>query len=254
VVWGKDDSGLEHRPPLRTTADWVRTGELVFDAAISYSDGPGLIPSLANVRDPKYYETLRPPLSADGTLAFGAYVIRNQGKVEYGQSSCGMCHTRVLPDGSVIKGAPGNLAFDRTVKYNAAFLKRLPPDEQKATLTRITAATHINYGMPWVQPDPAEAYANMTLEKLEALVDAVPPGVAAREGTSLLYPVQIPDLIGIKERFYLDHSGLERHRGPADIMRYAALNQGMNIWGRYGSWIPAAKDGKLPPPGKSEPL
>jgi hypothetical protein len=248
VVWGKDEKGVEHRPPLRTKADWVRAGELVFDASISYSDGPGLFPSLANVRDPKYNEAIRPPLSADGTLPFGAYVIRKQGKVEFGQLSCGMCHMRVLPDGKVIKGAQGNLPFDRTIKYNTAIFKELPPEDQKAALARITALSHVDYGMPWLQPDPIDAYGDLTFEKLEQMVDAVPPGVAARTGTSLLYPVQIPNLIGIKDRLYLDHTGLERHRGSADIMRYAALNQGMNIWGRYGNWIPAAKDGKLPLP------
>jgi hypothetical protein len=248
VVWGKDPNGIEHRPPLRTKADWVRAGELVFYAAISYSDGPGLGLSLANVRDPRYYETLHPPLSADGTLFFGVYVIRKQGKVEFGQLSCGMCHTRVLPDGTVIKGAQGNLPFDRTVRYNAPIFEKQPRDAQKPVLTRLTAVSHINYGMPWLQPDPADAYGDMTFEKLEQIAGAIPPGIVARQGSSILYPVQIPDLIGIEDRFYLDHTGLERHRGPADIMRYAALNQGMNVWGRYGTWIPAAKDGELPPP------
>jgi hypothetical protein len=63
VVWGKDENGVEHRPPLHTKADWVRPGELVFDAAISNSDGSGFGLSLANLRDPKYYETLHPSLS-----------------------------------------------------------------------------------------------------------------------------------------------------------------------------------------------
>ncbi len=248
VVWGRDENGVEHRPLLRTKADWVRAGELVFEAGISYSDGPGFLPSLANVRDPKYYEALHPPLSANGVLPFGNYVIRKQGKVEFSQLSCAACHTRVLPDGTVIKGAPTNLAFDRSVTYNAPYFKKLSPDAQKATLTRLASAFHTNYGAPWLHPDPADAYGEMTFEKLAQMAGATPPGVIPRGGTSVLYPPQVPDLIGIKDRFYLDHTGLERHRGPGDLMRYAALNQGMNMWGRYGTWIPAAEDGKLPPP------
>jgi hypothetical protein len=32
VVWGRDENGVEHRPLLRTKADWVHAGELVFEA------------------------------------------------------------------------------------------------------------------------------------------------------------------------------------------------------------------------------
>jgi hypothetical protein len=74
VIWGKDDQGIEHRPPLQTEADWVRAGELVFDAAISYSAGPGFLISLANMRDPQFFATLQPPVSADGVFPFGSYL------------------------------------------------------------------------------------------------------------------------------------------------------------------------------------
>ncbi|HXI31605.1 MAG TPA: di-heme oxidoredictase family protein, partial [Vicinamibacterales bacterium] len=44
---------------------------------------------------------------------------------------------------------------------------------------------------------------------------------------SPLYPVQIPDLIGVADRRYLDRTGLQRHRSIADLMRYAAMNRGI---------------------------
>jgi hypothetical protein len=159
-----------------------------------------------------------------------------------------MCHTRVLSDGTVVKGAQGNLPFDRTFKYNAAIFKNLPLEKQKRVLGGFTAVLHTFFGVPWLHPDPAEAYFPVTLEKIEQILGAIPPGVIDRQGSSALYPVQIPDLIGIKDRYYLDHTGLQRHRGPGDIMRYGALNQDMNTWARYGNWIPAAKDGRLPSP------
>ena len=34
---------------------------------------------------------------------------------------------------------------------------------------------------------------------------------------------KVPDLIGIKDRKYIDHTGTHRLRGPADVMRYAGL-------------------------------
>jgi hypothetical protein len=116
------------------------------------------------------------------------------------------------------------------------------------TLDGFRPVVHSFFGMPWLHPDPAEAYPELTFEKLEQILGAIPPGVIDRQGSSALYPVQIPDLIGIKDRIYLDHSGSQRHRGPGDIMRYGALNQGMNLWASYGTWIPSAKDGKLPSP------
>jgi hypothetical protein len=248
VIWGKDENGLDHRPPLRTKADWVRAGELVFDAAISYSSGPESAISLANVRDPRYYAAVRPPLSDDGRFAFAAYVVRKSGKVELGRFACAACHTRVQAEGRVVKGAQGNFPFDQTVAYNVAELKKAPPEKQLAALRSFAGLTRTFYGMPWLRPDPADAYSPVTFERIEQILKAIPPGVVDRQGGSALYPAQIPDLVGIQGRRYLDHTGLLRHRGPADLMRYASLNQDMNLWSRYGDWIPASKDGHLPPP------
>src|SRR5207247_7859456 len=39
-------------------------------------------------------------------------------------------------------------------------------------------------------------------------------------------PAQVPDLIGVHDRRYLDQTGYSRHRGVADLMRYAASVQG----------------------------
>ena len=59
-----------------------------------------------------------------------------------------------------------------------------------------------------------------------------------RPGTGLFSPACVPDLIGIKERRYLDRTGLLAHRGIADLMRYSAINQGMDLLARYGDFIP----------------
>jgi hypothetical protein len=71
---------------------------------------------------------------------------------------------------------------------------------------------------------------------------AIPPGVQARTGTSNLYPVQIPDLIGVERRRFLDHTGLVRQRSVGDLMRYAALNQGMDRLSSFGTFQPASVD------------
>jgi hypothetical protein len=81
----------------------------------------------------------------------------------------------------------------------------------------------------------------------------VPPGVLARHGTGVWSPVQVPDLIGVQHRKYFDRTGLVRHRDIGDLMRYAALNQGVDDLARYGEFRPISalnKDflDKLPPP------
>jgi hypothetical protein len=77
------------------------------------------------------------------------------------------------------------------------------------------------------------------LLRSKRFISRFPPAFFARRGTSPLSPARIPDLIGIKERRYLDAAGLIRHRSIGDLMRHAALNQGMDMLGRYGDFIPA---------------
>ncbi len=61
--------------------------------------------------------------------------------------------------------------------------------------------------------------------------------------------MQVPDLIGVKDRRYLDHTGLVRHRSIGDLMRYAALNQDTQLLSRYGDFIPGGSDFReLPDP------
>ena len=75
--------------------------------------------------------------------------------------------------------------------------------------------------------------------------ESIVPGVCARQGSSPFFPPHIPDLIGVKDRRYLDSSGLVRQRSIGDLMRYAALNQGADALSQYGSFRPK---GDLPDP------
>jgi hypothetical protein len=219
--------------------DWLRqqdpsivsdsnlAGELVFDAPIGHDGDPVLeIVSLAMTQDPEWYRQAGVPLTRDGIMPFARYVIRRKGVVEVGNLACGMCHTRVLPDGSVIKGAQGNFPFDRTLAYRARTAGAERP------ILRFLFTT------PWARPDTLAAMDALTDEQLGAVQNAIPPGVLARHGTSPFSPVQVPDLIGVRERRYLDRTGLVRHRGIGDLMRYAALNQGAEDYTDLGGFVP----------------
>jgi hypothetical protein len=48
----------------------------------------------------------------------------------------------------------------------------------------------------------------------------------------------VPDLIGVKDRRYLDATGLQPHRSIVDLMRYAALNQGADDLASFAGFIP----------------
>jgi len=248
-VTGKEPAGyfewLKQQEPksdfdvreLKTEADWIRAGELVFNSPVSYEN----VVQVADVRDPRWSEKLAIPMTKDGTLPWFRYVVREKGKVELGALSCGMCHTRVMEDGTVIKGAQGNLPFERAAALTV----------NKVTLEGLLRFEVTSFGTPWVKPDPLSEIRKMSLEQLAEMHSAIPPGVIGRNGTNPLFPPQIPDLIGIKDRKYLDHTGLQLHRSIGDLMRYAALNQGADNLASYSGFIPGTRDFRtLPDPSR----
>jgi hypothetical protein len=79
------------------------------------------------------------------------------------------------------------------------------------------------WGVPWLKDDPNKALKDLTAAEYDALVVAERQGGAiTRWNGSILFPAKIPDLIGFKDRKYIDHTGTHLHRGIGDLMRYAA--------------------------------
>jgi hypothetical protein len=95
----------------------------------------------------------------------------------------------------------------------------------------------------------------MSVDEIAAVHEPIPPGVMARHRSSPFYPVPVPDLIGVKDRRYLDRTGLLQHRGIVDLMRYAALNQGGDDLASYNGFIPIDFPSfkKLPDPDQLKP-
>ncbi len=243
IVW----DGGEHRPPLRTEADWIRAGERVFDADIVFVGEFGGVITVRDVRSPAWYEKTGMPVTARGIVPFLNYVVQKKGEVEVGSFSCAMCHTRVMPEGEVLKGAQGNIPFDRVLGYANANDLRSQPQFAHYLEQQLYAA-------PWLKPDPQAPLFSMTVDEIEAVHGVIPAGVIARHRSSPFYPVQVPDLIGVKDRHYLDRTGLQQHRSIVDLMRYAALNQGADDYASYDGFVPAAGDFKtLPAPDKIDP-
>lgn len=228
---------------LKTENDWIKAGEIVFNAPVAFD----ALATVADVRDSQWYKKTGVPIGKDGTMPFFAYVIRKKGQIELGQFSCATCHTRVMADGAIIHGAQGNLPLSHmdglAIKEEAA-----GQQDQQKYLEQLRFRLRLIYGTPWLQPDPESRVDQMSVEELIEAHEVMPPGVQARIGTSLLYPVQVPDLIGIKDRLYLDRTGHVRHRSIADLMRYSALNQGAFFYDSYGKFLSP----RLPDPSKAE--
>jgi hypothetical protein len=188
-------------------------------------------------------------VTSTGALPFVQYMIRKKGVIEVGQGSCGTCHTRVMPDGSVIKGAQGNFSPQRMFAYRVRrdAARARDPEEYLAFLRNFQKRAF--YAPPGLRLDLPEDH--MSIDEIASSIEAFIPGVAARErGRG---PIQVPDLIGIKDRRYLDRIGLQQHRSIADMMRYAALNQGAQRLASYDGFIPAdsPRFQQLPPPDKA---
>lgn len=222
IVW----DSASHRPPLETEADWIKAGEIVFDAPISYG---GTI-TVSDVQSTEWYEKTGMPLTKEGVVPFLHYVIRTKGNVEVGRLSCAMCHTRSMPDGTTLKGAQGNMPFDRTLGYTAR--------SRRFSLELVRSLDRSLFSVPWLDPDPLAPIGQMSLDQIASMHEAIPPGVVARGRTSTSYSPQVPDLIGVKDRKYLDRTGLQQQHSLADLMRYAALNQGADSLASFDGFVP----------------
>jgi cytochrome c551/c552 len=226
---------------LKTELDWIKAGERVFEAS---QDTVGGVYTLEEVHDSAMYAYTKMPLTKEGIMPFARYVVPRKGKVMITNLSCAMCHTRVMPDGTVLKGAQGNNPDSKRVVYG--FTKaNLPEPAAQGFVKALMAA-------PWLKDDPHTLLSQQPKATILAALEAMPAGTILREGAGILFPPQIPTLIGIKDRKYLDHSGLNRHRDIGDMMRYAALNQGMNMLSSFDGFIPGTPDNKLPEPGKGQ--
>lgn len=243
IIW--DDSG--HKPPLATEADWIRAGEIVFDFPVR----PAVM-SVEDVRNPDWYRKTGMPTANDGSLPIVRYVIRHKGTVELEQFSCATCHTRLMPDGTTLKGAQGNFPLGRP---NAVRLREAARSGNPGpVLNPLRITFRATTAVPWLNPDPEAALDRMSVDEIASVLEALPPGVNPRHRASPIYPVQIPDLIGVKDRRYLDRTGLQSHRSIGDLMRYAAMNRGVLDGGdgvaNHNGFIPAdpPRFQKLPDP------
>jgi hypothetical protein len=213
---------------LKTEADWIEAGRRVFSEADHVHLRTFDPKWIATARSRETYKQLQP--LPDGTVSDLRWVPTKKG-VALSFKDCSGCHVLYLPDGTGIPGAPisasrtsfgsnliGELQSEkRVVQASAPFL--MGPEPPGMWLYQA-------WGVPWRKDD-----INERLKTLKTFTEAeflAPRAAFARSGGfprwngSLYFPAKLPDLIGIKERKYIDHTATHLHRGIGDLMRYAA--------------------------------
>lgn len=221
---------LRQQPPtpliepekLRSKQDWLEAGRRVFDeldVPLVRSDDPK---AFAYLRDREALKKDGTSVTRNGEIMGFRWVVEKTGQIWLGLSECAGCHVRLMPDGSTLRGAPNNAtgggeALGILVQgFNRAFGKHgkpLPPGE----FAYLASAT------PWVKDDIHARFKTMSAAEVAAVDSATIPGTFARFNGSPFFTTRMADLIGVKDRRYLDATGTHRNRGPEDIARYGVL-------------------------------
>jgi hypothetical protein len=207
-------------PTARSLPDWVKAGKRVFEELD--------IPYLRSY-DPKLAEVVRSEdefrkrgghPQKDGTVAWLRWVPTSKG-LALNIQDCRGCHSRVMPDGSMLDGAPVSGSDPRdavfisfTTHSSPGFLDFYSPGETSAMVAWRF------WSVPWVPNDIHEKLKSPDVNPRDF---GFVSGIVPRFNSSPFYPTKIPDLIGIKDRKYIDHTGTHLLRDPQDLMRYSAL-------------------------------
>jgi mono/diheme cytochrome c family protein len=161
------------------------------------------------------------PVTKEGIVPGYYYVVRKKGEVELGLFSCATCHSRVLPDGTLVSGAQGNFPVESAYGYA---LRKNPLKKPEA---RLEAGLNFN---PSERKRLTDGLYDRPTEEIAAVHEAMIPGIAMRSGFSYLDPPKIADLIGLKDRKYLDMTARLQHRSIGDVMRYGTMFGGINYF------------------------
>ena len=229
---------------LHDDADWIAAGKRVFDEFDHFT---------MRTYDPKLIARARTKeqLDAEGGAMpdgsiFGLRWVPTKTGVALAFSNCSSCHLTFLPDGTRVSGAPaiGSPRFPSwlfVVSRQSPAPAKAPGERLIGKVLRanriVSGATSFvmgseplgmwlyrAFGVPWKKDDVHERLKTITAPDFAALAAAVTYGGAIlRWNGSPYYPAKVPDLIGFKERKYIDHTATHLHRNIGDLMRYAAL-------------------------------
>ncbi len=211
---------------LVSKKDWIEAGRRVFeelDTEVMRSDDPVVLnyftdaAAIDSGRDASHNV-----LTKDGIILDARWVVDRDGKLKIGVSSCSGCHSRLMPDGTVLRGAPSNFDLADSPAFDI-LLAGLYPTPKLSKGEKF----YQMYGVPWHSDDVHARFRVMSDEEVDRFQQqdvGDPDGTTfARFNGSPFFITRMADLIGVKDRRYLDATGTHANRGPADIARYGIL-------------------------------
>ncbi|TDS12045.1 hypothetical protein DFQ03_3434 [Maribacter caenipelagi] len=220
---------------LTSNEDWVKAGELVFDYSLSLRP----LDSTFLTRLTLLHDKEKLPVGKDGIIPFYKLVVPEKGVLLITGRSCVMCHTKIMPDSSIIKGAQGNFPFDPDYAEDLRGLlgnARSQNVPQEQIMQGLFGDKMFLFGAPWIKSVAQQRLLDMSPEDFIENIDRAPSGVVHRHGTNIGTPASIPDLYNLKDRKYLDHTGLMRHRSIEDLMLYATFNEETDFMSKYNDY------------------
>ncbi len=222
---------------LKTEEDWIRAGELIYDMPMNFipldSAMLVLLPAIAA----RWKATGILP-NKKGIIPFVAISIRKKGKPELGIESCGMCHTKQMPDDQLFKGAQGNFVADR---FRNIMTTTHPNWQNASSETRLNRFYDFNkslYYTPWVKNEYQENYKKIKPEDLLTTHYGLLPGVQTRNNASFDHPISIPDLYNLKEENTSIKAGITCNVIWKTLCVMPYSTQNMNMSSSYNGFIP----------------
>jgi hypothetical protein len=224
---------------IKSEEDWAKAGEIIYDMPQNFQFMMDSSLDMSQLQMmSSIYSSMHVPVAKDGSIPFFSLVVREKGKIEVGSFSCGNCHNRVMPDGLVLKGGQGNYPFDDLFGGGLkAGIEGMKLNDSAASAIVAGSFSGL-FGAPWIKHSSQDYIKKPELKHATGVLMATVPGVMHRHSSAFGSPTAIPDLFNLKERKYLDRTGMLLQRDIGDIMRYAVLNQEMDFTNSYGGFKP----------------
>jgi hypothetical protein len=152
-------------------------------------------------------------MTPDGVLLDYRWVVARDGKLQLSLGSCFGCHSRLMPDGSVLLGAPSNYNLANAPAVGVMLDKIAPTLPE----LRLGEKLYASFGVPWVEGRRARALQEHARGRARRSPRAGHRRAAGHDVRALqrqpVLKTRMADLRGVRDRRYLDATGT--HRTPA---------------------------------------
>src|SRR5258706_460322 len=214
---------------LKTKSDWIAAGRRVFeelDTAVCRTDDPTVLAYFSDAKAvDAHRDAAHDAVDKDGVLLDYRWVVDKGGKMKMSLSSRAGCHTRLMPDGSLLRGAPSNFDLADSPEADSMLAQLLPSPMPKGQ------QLYEDYGVPWRAGDVHARFRTMSDKDVKSVLgqeNGAPPGtMVARVNGSPFFETRMADLREGRMR-RLPHATRvhEQQAGPRRRLRAAEERPG----------------------------